>query len=64
MLLRGMSSEGMCIGDAFVGYVILRHVHRRCSYGECHQKARAQAILLRGMSSGGTCIGDALAGCV
>ena len=41
MLFRGMSSEGMCIGDAFAGNVIRRHVHRRCSFGVCHREARA-----------------------
>ena len=35
MLLRGMSSEGACIGDSFAGYVIGRHVHRRFSCGMC-----------------------------
>ena len=64
MLLQGMSSGGMCIGDTLAGYVIGRRVHRRFSCEMCHQKTRAQAMLLREMSSEGTCIGDSFAGYV
>ena len=46
------------------GSVIGRRVHRRFSFGVCHQKARAQAVLLRGMSSEGACIDDSLSGYV
>ena len=44
------------------GSVIRRHVRRRFSFGVCHQKTRAQAILLREMSSEGRRTGDSLAG--
>lgn len=64
MLLRGMSLGGTYIGDAFAGYVIRRRVHRRYSFGICHRKTRARAILLWDMSSGGACISDSLAGYV